>query len=152
MEKPNFVYVTYIASTQEKVWQALIDADITHQYWFDPGNNKSAHVNISDWKVGSEWRHEQYNAERTVDIVGKVIEISPPKRLVLSWARPSEANDAFKHSQVTIEIDSYGEGLVRMIVTHVDLDPPMHMGISKGWPMILSNLKTFLESGHALSK
>ncbi|MBM9498657.1 SRPBCC family protein [Leptospira sp. 201903071] len=152
MEKPNFVYVTYIASTPEKVWRALIDTEVTRQYWLDPLSNKPAHVNVSDWEPGSEWRHECVDETRTTDIIGKVVESIPPSRLVLSWARPNEVEEESKHSRVTFDIEPYGNGLVRLIVTHEDLDNQMYAGISKGWPMILSNLKTFLESGHVLSQ
>lgn len=149
MEKPSFVYVTYIASTPEKVWRALIDAEVTHQYWIDPLSEKPAHINASDWKVGSEWRHERVDPAKTIDIAGKVLESIPPRRLVLSWARPNELQEESKHSRVTFDIEPYGDDLVRLTVTHEDLDDSMHLGISKGWPMILSNLKTFLESGRA---
>ncbi|EQA38145.1 hypothetical protein LEP1GSC047_4171 [Leptospira inadai serovar Lyme str. 10] len=152
MEKPNFVYVTYIASTPERIWNALIDTEVTRQYWFDPTSDKPAHENVSTWEPGSEWRHERIDDARTVDIVGKVVESNPPNRLVLSWARPSEVEEELKHSRVIFDIESHGNGLVRLVVTHEDLDPQMHAGISRGWPMILSNLKTFLESGRALSR
>ncbi|RHX89343.1 SRPBCC family protein [Leptospira stimsonii] len=152
MKKPSFVYVTYIESTPEKVWRALIDTEITHQYWVDPFSDKPAHVNVSDWEPGSEWRHERVDEAKTIDIKGKVVESIPPRRLVLSWARPSEMEEESKHSRVTFDIEPYGKGLVRLIVTHEDLDDQMYAGISKGWPMVLSNLKTFLESGRALSQ
>jgi len=75
-----------------------------------------------------------------------------PRRLVLTWARPKDFDDDSKHSRVTFEIAPEGKGLVRLTVTHEDLerDPDMLAGISSGWPMVLSNLKTFLETGRAL--
>ncbi|MBM9578103.1 SRPBCC family protein [Leptospira sp. 201903070] len=152
MEKPSFVYVTYIASTQEKVWNALIDKEVTRQYWSDPLAKNPAHINVSDWKPGSEWRHERLDEEHTIDIVGKVVESIPPRRLVLTWARPKEVEDESKHSRVTFDIEPYADGLVRLAVTHEDLDPQMLAGISIGWPGVLSNLKTFLESGRALAQ
>ena len=70
----------------------------------------------------------------------------------MTWARPKEAHDDLKHSRVSFDIDPYGNGLVRLTVTHEDLDDPeMLKGISSGWPMVLSNLKTLLETGRALS-
>lgn len=151
MTKPSFVYVTYIATTPEKVWHALIDAEITRKYWLDPLSKSPAHVNVSDWKPGSPWEHQRLDDARTVDVVGKVIESTPPQRLVLSWARPKEAGEASKHSRVTFDIVPHGNGLVRLAVTHEDLDAQMLAAISGGWPVILSNLKTFLETGRALS-
>lgn len=152
MTKPSFVYVTYIATTAEKVWEALIDTDVTRQYWADPTVNKPAHVNVSDWKPGSPWEHQRVDEARTVDMVGTVVENSPPRRLVLTWARPKDAEDSARHSRVTFDIEPHGSGLVRLTVTHEDLegDAPMLAGISDGWPKVLSNLKTLLETGHAL--
>src|SRR5258706_16007100 len=111
MTKPDYVYVTYIATTPEKVWQALVDTDVTREYWVDP-NAGAAHVNVSDWKPGSRWEHRRVDAAHTVDVVGKVIESTPPRRLVLSWARPNEAEDESKHSRVTFDIEPYAGGLV----------------------------------------
>ena len=152
MTKPSFVYVTYIATVPEKVWQALIDTDIARQYWVDPTSDSPAHVNVSDWRHGSSWEHQRVDDARTVDITGTVIESTPPRRLVLSWARPKEAEDALKHSRVSFDIEPQGKGLTRLTVTHEDLerDPEMLAGISGGWPKVLSNLKTLLETGHAL--
>ncbi len=151
MKKPDYVYVTYIATTPEKVWRALVDTDLARQYWIDP-NAGTAHVNVSDWKPGSRWEHRRVDDAGTVDMVGQVIESTPPSRLVFTWARPTEAEDASKHSRVAFDIEPYGNGLVRLTVTHDDLerDPQMLSGISGGWPKVLSNLKTFLETGRAL--
>lgn len=150
MTKPSYVYVTYIATTPEKVWQAVVDPDVAREYW--RGSKGPARVNVSDWKRGSRWDHQRADDARTVDITGKVVESTPPSRLVLTWARPKEADDDSKHSRVTFEIAPEGKGLVRLTVTHEDLerDPDMLAGISSGWPMVLSNLKTFLETGRAL--
>jgi uncharacterized protein YndB with AHSA1/START domain len=151
MTKPSFVYVTYIAATQEKVWQALVDTDVTRRYWIDPKEG-CARVNVSDWKPGSRWEHQRVDEAHTVDIAGKVIESDPPRRLVFSWARPAEYETVAKHSRVTFDIEPYAERLVRLTVTHADLegDPQMLEGISGGWPKVLSNLKTLLETGEAL--
>ena len=86
---------------------------------------------------------------RKVDIAGKVVESDPPRRLVLSWARPEEFADDTKHSRVTFEIEPQGS-VVRLMVMHEDLDEKMAKGVSSGWPKILSNLKTMLETGSAL--
>ncbi len=153
MTKPSFVYVTYIATTPEKVWRALVDPDVTREYWAG-SNDGPAHVNVSDWRPGSQWEHQRFDDARTVDIVGKVVESTPPRRLVLTWARPKEAEDDSKHSRVAIDIEPHGDGLVRLTVTHEDLerDPQMLAGISGGWPKVLSNLKTLLETGRALPR
>ena len=151
MTKPSFVYVTYIATTPEKVWQAFVDTDVMRQYWVGP-NADCARVNVSDWRPGSRWEHQRLDDARTVDIVGKVVESTPPRRLVFTWARPKDAEDDSKHSRVAIDIEQHGDGLIRLTVTHEDLerDPQMLAGISGGWPKVLSNLKTLLETGRVL--
>ena len=153
MTKPSYVYVTYIATTPEKVWQALIDTDLMRQWWVDPSAG-CARENVSDWKPGSRWEHRRVDDTGTVDIVGKVVENTPPRRLVFTWARPKDAEDDSKHSRVAFDIEPYGDGLVRLTVTHEDLegDPQMLEGISGGWPKVLSNLKTLLETGRALPR
>ncbi|BCT91160.1 hypothetical protein LYSHEL_01840 [Lysobacter helvus] len=152
MNKPDFVYVTYIATTPEKVWKALVDPDMARQYWVDPVRG-CARVNVSDdWQPGSRWAHRRADDMDTVDIAGNVIESDPPRRLVMSWARPEEIDDAGKHSRVSFDIEALSDALVRLTVTHDDLarDPKMLAGVSGGWPTVLSNLKTLLETGHAL--
>lgn len=151
MTKPSFVYVTYIATTPEKVWQAFVDTDVMEKYWM---GSQCSRVNVSDWKPGSRWEHQHADDPKAVDIVGKVVESNPPRRLVFTWARPQEADDESKHSRVAIDIEPQAEGLVRLTVTHEDLerDPQMLAGISGGWPKVLSNLKTLLETGRVLPR
>ena len=139
-DKTSFVYVTYIRATAEKVFEAITKPEISRRYW--------GHENVSDWKPGSKWEHIRGNDERTVEIIGSVIEFSPPTRLVISWANASQTSDPASHSRVTFEIQAY-DNMVRLTVTHDDLEAGSGManGISKGWPMALSSLKSFLETG-----
>ncbi|MCK9915832.1 SRPBCC family protein [Microbacteriaceae bacterium K1510] len=141
MSKTSFVYVTYIRATPEKLWEALTDGKITAQYW--------AHRNVSDWRAGSSWQHVRSDAAGTVDLVGRVIESEPPKRLVITWATPTQPNDI---SRVTFEIERHREDTLRLTVTHTDLEPgsTMERGISAGWPLVLSSLKSFLETGQSV--
>jgi uncharacterized protein YndB with AHSA1/START domain len=141
MERPKFVYVTYIATTPEKLWNALVDGDMTKQYWWH-------HRNVSDWKAGSKWEHQDYDDAKVVDIAGKVIECVPPRRLVLTWAFPGDAANQAKHTRVTFEIEEQLDS-VRLTVTHDELEPgsDMQRRITAGWPAVLSSLKTFLETG-----
>ncbi|HEV3444154.1 MAG TPA: SRPBCC family protein [Gemmataceae bacterium] len=145
MEKPKFVYVTYIATTPEKLWNALVDGEMTRQYWW-------RHRNVSDWKVGSKWEHQDYDDASVVDIVGKVVECVPPRRLVLTWAFPADATNPAKHTRVTFEIEAQPD-CVRLTVTHDELEPgsEMQRRISAGWPAVLSSLKTFLETGRTFA-
>ncbi|HUM02611.1 MAG TPA: SRPBCC family protein [Thermoanaerobaculia bacterium] len=145
MEKPEFVYVTYIATTPEKVWSALVDAEATTKYW--------QHINVSDWKVGSKWEHRSAEKDRALHLVGKVLESVPPRRLVISWAFPADQAREEKQTRVTFEIEPV-RGVVRLTVTHDRLEPgsEMEKGITAGWPKVLSSLKSLLETGQALPK
>ncbi len=145
MDKPRFVYVTYISSTPQKVWNALIDPETTAKYW--------QHENVSDWKAGSRWEHRAANEERTLRLVGKVIESSPPKRLVMTWALPADDARPEKHSRVTFEIEPVKD-VVRLTVTHDEFEPGSEMfkSIQEGWPKVLSSLKSLLETGQPLPK
>ena len=145
MEKPTFVYVVYISSTPEKVWDALIDTKMTAQYW---QNN-----NLSDWKPGSRWEHRTADEEQSLKLVGKVVESRRPSRLVLTWASPDDAADDGKHSRVTFDLEPVA-GVVRLTVTHDRLEAGSKMleGITLGWPKVLSSLKSLLETGRALPK
>lgn len=145
MPKPEFVYVTYIATTPQKVWRAIVDPAITARYW---GN-----VNLSDWRVGSRWEHRDPKGRKALRLVGKVVECVPPKRLVLSWAFPEDAAKPKKHTRVAFDIAKH-RGVVRLTVTHTRLEPRSAMleGITFGWPIVLSSLKTMLESGKPLPK
>lgn len=130
----EFTYTTYIRTTPEKVWQAITTPEFTRQYW--------ANENISDWKKGSEWKHVDGQSKQT-RIIGKVLESNPPKRLVTSWASPNNLAD---ESRVTYDI-SVVDDLVRLDVVHTNLSAEMGLGVSRGWPLVLSSLKSFLETG-----
>jgi uncharacterized protein YndB with AHSA1/START domain len=142
MSKPDFVYVTYIVTTPETLWNALLDPELTKLYWAN-------HRNRSDWKKGSSWRHEIHDKPEQVHIEGTVLETDPPRRLVITWGRPGEM-DAGRISRVTFEIEP-GPDAVRLTVTHDGLDPDMLRGISSGWPAVLSSLKSLLETGKAIT-
>jgi uncharacterized protein YndB with AHSA1/START domain len=138
------VYVTYIATTVDRVWQALVDGEITRQYWI--GNE-----NLSDWREGSPWQHRATDPKRTVRVMGKVMEIRPPHRLVLSWAEPSQVDDPAQHSRVQFDLETVAQG-VRLTVTHDQfaVGSTMPAKVNGGWPLVLSSLKSFLETGKGL--
>jgi uncharacterized protein YndB with AHSA1/START domain len=143
VDKPKFVYVMYVSTTPEKLWNALIDTRMTAQYW--------QHENLSDWKPGSKWEHRRSDGTGTVDLVGTVVESSPPHRLVVSWAFPADEARQEKHSRVTFDIEPYRD-VVRLTVTHLDADSEMLEGITEGWPKVLSSLKSLLEVGRPLPR
>ncbi len=141
-DNPTFVYVTYIDATPERVWEALTDADLTARYW--------GHSNVSDWQVGSGWEHRRTDGSGTADVVGTVLESDPPHRLVTTWALPGE--DLVEGaSRVTFDVARYGT-ITRLTVTHVDLTEEDRREAASGWAAVLSNLKTFVETGRTLSE
>jgi uncharacterized protein YndB with AHSA1/START domain len=143
MEMARFTYVMYVLTTPENIWNALIDPNMTEKYW--------KHVNISDWQPGSRWEHRRAGKEEVLVLVGKVIEFSPPRRLVLSWAYPIDEAREERQSRVAIEIEPIDKA-VRLTVTHDQLDPDSKMlyDITEGWPKVISSLKTFIETGKPL--
>jgi uncharacterized protein YndB with AHSA1/START domain len=140
-DKPTFVYVTYIQSTPERVWHALTDADLTAEYW--------GHSNVSDWQVGSPWEHRRVDGSNIADVVGTVLESTPPMRLVMTFDAPGAQPDGGP-STVTFFIEPY-QDIVRLTVTHENLaDRDALHAISAGWPAVMANLKSLMETGHAL--
>ncbi len=145
MSKPEFVYVTYIATTPERLWDALTRGEFTKKYWFQRRIE-------SDWKTGSPVRlYDGDNAIVTDD--GFVLESDPPRRLSYSF-HPVEGDPDPQHpvySRVTFILQLHQEGLVKMTLVHDDLpSEEMAAGFREGWAPILSSLKTFLETGKPL--
>lgn len=141
MTSTEFVYTTFIKSTRQKVWNAITNAEFTKQYW--------GCELISDWSVGAKW-HSVRNADGQTNMVGEVIESSPPNRLSYTWHLPDAHADSDK-SRVTFELETVGDA-VKLTVTHDRLSTSSDMAskISQGWPLVLSSLKSFLETGQAL--
>ena len=164
MDKPTFVYTTYIRTTPERLWRALTEPAFTERYWeiaFD-----------SDWKTGSPMSWTQRGVT-TVDPDQVVIESDPYRRLAYTWhtLTPEWANAvgvaadvrerlaAEPRSKVTFDIEPHGPASVRLTVTHDDFEPDglMYRAISGqlppsgGWPELLADLKTFLETGDVMA-
>ena len=83
---PTYVYVTYIASSAERVWEALTDADLTARFW--------GHRNVSSWEPGARWEHVRTDGSGIADVVGTVLETDPPRRLVITFEQPDGEGDA----------------------------------------------------------
>lgn len=140
-DRPTFVYVIYIHNTGERVWNALTDADLTAEYW--------GHSNVSDWQVGSTWEHQRTDGTGIADVVGTVVESTPPTRLVSTWGDPGTERSE-DDSRVTFEIEPYGD-IVRLTVTHEGLADEADRDLAAtGWAAVCSNLKSLLETGHVL--
>jgi uncharacterized protein YndB with AHSA1/START domain len=142
MSKPVFVYVTYIASTPEKVFKALTDTDATAKFWF--GNAVT-----SDWKVGSPVK---FHREGKLTLSGQVLENDPPRRLSYTF-KPmhDELYSGEQPSRVVFELEQQRDQ-VKLTVTHDDFAPGSNVfnSISSGWPLVLSSLKSYLEANRVL--
>lgn len=141
MNKSEFVYVVYIRTTPERLWSALTSPEFMKQYWF------GAHFE-TDWKSGSAWRLV-FPDGRIAD-TGEIVEIDPPRRLVLQWRnefRPELKAEGY--ARCTIELEPTN-GAVKLSITHVmdRAESKLIEAVSGGWPRILSNLKSLLETGH----
>jgi uncharacterized protein YndB with AHSA1/START domain len=138
----RFLYVTYIRTTPEKLFEALTTPEFNKQFWM--GNYQE-----SDWKVGSPWRIQ--NVDGKVWDSGEVLEFDPPRRYAVSWTHhvmPEVAAEGA--SRATFVLEPMGE-VVKLTVTHeIENGPNFIAAVSGGWPMILSNLKTLLETGQTL--
>ena len=144
MPDQTFVYVTYIRTTPDKLWEALTKPEFTRRYWF--GSHQQ-----SDWTVGSSWKLAF--ADGRVADTGEVLEIDPPKRLVLKWRnefRPELKSEGY--TRCTFEIETEGE-MVKLTVIH-EADRPNKLidAVSAGWPRVLSSLKSLLETGEGLPR
>ena len=142
-DKTSFVYVTYIRATPQKVFDAITRPEVARRYW--------GHDNVSDWQPGSGWEHVRADEQRTVQVVGKVVEVAPPTRLVITWAGASQAADPASYSRVSFDIEPLKD-MVRLTVTHDELEAGsgMDKGIRQGWPIVLSSLKSLLETGEGI--
>jgi uncharacterized protein YndB with AHSA1/START domain/DNA-binding transcriptional ArsR family regulator len=156
MDKPSFVYTSYIQTTPERLWQALTEPAFTERYWsitFD-----------SDWKTGSTMTWHQRGVT-IADPEQVIVESEPYRRLSYTWhtitqewadalALTDDARSrlaAEPRSTVAFEIEAL-DAQVKLTVIHDGLQPGGRMGslISQGWPRVLANLKTLLETGETL--
>jgi uncharacterized protein YndB with AHSA1/START domain len=138
--RSHFVYVTYIRTTPTKLWGALTDPQFIRQYWFD------ATVECA-WKKGSPWRMARPDGSLTD--TGEILEIEPPRRMVIRWQ--NEWKPEFKAegpSRCTIELEPVDNAVKLTIVHEIDRpDSRFITAVSEGWPRLLSNLKSLLETG-----
>ena len=142
MPKPEFIYISYIETTPEKLWKALTSSEFTRLYWWDTSV-------VSDWTVGSPFSLVLNG--KTTD-VGEILEADRPRRLSYTFRHIlNEAASKERPSRVTFVLEQYGK-LVKLTLTHEDFAEGSVVidGISKGWPAIMSSLKSLLESGTAL--
>jgi uncharacterized protein YndB with AHSA1/START domain len=143
MADSRFVYVTYIRTTPEKLWQALIEPDFTRQFWVGCWQE-------SEWKKGASWK--LMIPDGRVADSGEILEIEPQKRLVLSWRNefmPEMRDEGY--SRMTYEMEPMGDTVKLTVIHEIERpDSKFIQGVSKGWPLILSGLKSLLETGKTL--
>jgi uncharacterized protein YndB with AHSA1/START domain len=141
MARSTFIYVTYIRTTPEKLWSALTrDAEFMKRYWF------GVHCE-SQWTAGSEWK--MVSPDGNVTDAGEIVEAEPPRRLVIHWQNRSKPElEAEGYSRCTMELEPSGPA-VKLSITHtIERDPSKFIvAVSGGWPKIISNLKSLLETG-----
>ena len=145
-QKQSFLYVTFISTTPEKLWEALTNPDFIARYWFGRRNE-------STWQVGAPI--ESRSPEGELEWRGQILESEPPR--LLSYTFESVSNHE-PPSRVIFAIEQLGTGTspqgsgVRLTVSHDLFEPESEVleGVSRGWPGILSSLKSLLETGQAL--
>jgi len=144
MNDSRFVYVIYILTTPQKLWEALTKPEFNRQYWF--GFHQE-----SGWQPGSPWKLVMPDG-RVAD-AGEVVASDPPTRLVLKWRnefRPELKAEGY--TRCTFEIEPEGE-MAKLTVTHEAENSHLLIErVSVGWPKILSSLKSLLETGRALPR
>ena len=140
MARSTFVYVTYIRTTPERLWSALTDPALMKQYWF------GMHCE-SDFTTASPWKLVNDGGE--VWDAGEIVEADPPRRLVIRWEHQMRPElKAEGASLCTMELVTAGQA-VKLTITHsVERErSKLVEAVSGGWPKILSNLKSLLETG-----
>jgi uncharacterized protein YndB with AHSA1/START domain len=136
----RFVYVTYIKTTPERLWSALTSAEFSGEYWL--GARAEA-----DWRVGGAWKLA-FPDGRVAD-QGEITEYQPNRRLAIRWRNEwSPELNAEGWSRCVMELEPEGAA-VKLTVTHsIDREESKFIvAVSGGWPKILSNLKSLLETG-----
>jgi len=145
MNNSRFVHVTYIRTTPEKLWKALIDPEFTRRFWNETWQDCA-------WKPGATWR--LMIPDGRVADAGEVVEIEPQRRLVLRWRNefmPELREEGY--SGMTYEIEKKGESVKLTVIHEMERGGSKLIdAVSGGWPMILSSLKSLLETGQALEE
>jgi uncharacterized protein YndB with AHSA1/START domain len=145
MANSRFVYVTYIRTTPERLWQALIDPEFTRLFWFETWPE-------SQWKPGAAWRVMVPDG-RVADS-GEILEFEPHRRLVMTWRNEFKPElHAEGYSRLTFELEKQAESVKLTIIHEIDkTDSKLIEAVSGGWPLILASLKSLLETGEPLQE
>ncbi|WZO98808.1 SRPBCC family protein [Isosphaeraceae bacterium EP7] len=145
MDESKFAYVTYIRTTPEKLWRALLEPEFTRQFWCETWQD-------CEWKPGASWQLK--GPDGRVADSGEILEIEPERKLVLTWRHElSPEVQVEGYSRMTYELEKVGES-VKLTLSH-EIDRPdskLIEGVSGGWPHILASLKSLLETGESLAE
>jgi uncharacterized protein YndB with AHSA1/START domain len=142
-EQSAFVYVTYIRTTPEKLWEALTKPEFMRKFWF------SMRIE-TDWKVGAPWK--LIFADGRTAASGEIVECDRPRRIVMTWRHERLAEQAAEgYGRCAMELEPQ-DGAVKLTVRHTmeRAESKVIEGVSGGWPRILSNLKSLLETGETI--
>src|SRR5260370_33599059 len=139
----TFVYVTYIRTTPEKLWNALTKPEFTKVYW-------AGTTQKSEWKAGSAWG--AYTPDGRLWDSGEILEADYPRKLVLTWRNghfPEMKAEGF--TKLTYELEQV-EDAIKLTLTHeIDVANSTIIGAEgEGWPIVLASLESFLETGAPL--
>jgi uncharacterized protein YndB with AHSA1/START domain len=145
MASSRFVYVTYIRTTPEKLWQALTDPEFTRRYWAETWQE-------SEWKPGASWRN--MIPDGRVGDSGEILEFEPHRRLVLTWRVEFKPDlRAEGYSRLTYELEKQQQSVKLTVIHEIDKpDSKLIEAVSGGWPWILASLKSLLETGESLEE
>ncbi len=145
MKKDQFIYVTYIRTTPEKLWKALIEPEFTRRFWCNTTQQ-------SEWKPGASWKILMPDG-RVADS-GEVVEIEPNRRLVLKWRnefRPELKAEGY--SRMTYKLEKEGNSVKLTVIHEIEKEGSKFIeAVSSGWPHILASLKSLLETGESLEE
>ena len=143
MPRSTFVYVSYIRTSPERLWSALTDAEFMKQYWFGVHGE-------SQWTAGASWKN--VSPQGQILDAGEILEADPPRRLVIRWQNQFKPELKAEGASVcTLEIEQSGAA-VKLCITHtIERDSSKFIeAVSGGWPKVISNLKSLLETGSAV--
>jgi uncharacterized protein YndB with AHSA1/START domain len=143
MTGTNFVYVTYIRTTPEKLWAALTQPEFTKAYWAETWQE-------SDWKVGSDWR--LMIPDGRVGDVGRILEIDYPKKLIIEWSIDFQPElKAEGPTRVTYLLEDAGTAVKLTLTQETPVTKSKIIdAMSQGWPHLFASLKSLLETGEPL--
>ena len=143
MSQSQFEYASYIRATPAAVWSALTDPELMKRYWF------GMHCE-SAWTTGASWT--RFGNDGTVVDTGEIVAFEAPRRMVVRWRHHKHPELRVEgHSLCTMNLKAAGAA-VKLSITHSIARRPSKLiaAVAEGWPKVVSNLKSYLETGSTL--